>query len=269
MKIVEEKRIPWNKGIKTNQPSYNRINIPKDELYDLYIGKEYTSEEIAKLYNCSSKTVRNWLAKYDIQIRSIGDSVKLERSKWSDEKELERSRKFHNTWVNKSQEEKDEAQRKRLANPNVNSPESILKSNRTKIINGTSKESKSENEFIHKLEILGTDKDDIIHHYVGDSRYPYDCDIYIKSKDLFIEYQGHWTHGPEPFDKSNKNHIEYLNKMEEKGISMDTWIRRDPIKLEKALDNKINLLLVYPRENNYLVQNGKIVTIDINDINKI
>lgn len=269
MKVLKEIRTPWNKGVKINKPSNNSLNIPKDELYDLYINQKLTSNEIAQIYNCSSKTIRNWLSKHDIPIRDDGEAVKLERSKWSNEKELERSKKFHQTWLEKPQEEKDEMQRKRLEHPNTNSPESILKAHQTRLKNGTSNESISELNFIHKLELIGIDKDDIIHHYIGDSRYPFNCDFYIKSKDLFIEYQGHWTHGPEPFDRNNKNHLEYLNKMENKNINMSTWTIRDPKKLNTAINNKINLLLVYPRNKTYLIQNGKIITIDINDINKI
>lgn len=270
MKILKEySRIPWNKGLKTNKPSINSKNLSKDELYNLYINQMMTSEEIAKIYNCSSKTVRNWLNKYEIPVRSISDSVKLERSKWPPEKELNRSRKFHQTWVDKPQAEKDELIKKRMSSPNINSPEAILKSYNTKIRKGTSNQSKSENEFLHKLEILGIDKDNIIHHYIDTNRYPYNCDFYIKSKDLFIEYQGHWTHGPDIFNKNDENQLNYLIKMQDKGINMDTWINRDPKKLNTALKNKINLILVYPKGNTYFINNGKITTIDINDINKI
>ena len=100
-------------------------------------------------------------------------------------------------------------------------------------------------------------------------KYPFNCDFYIKSKDLYIEYQGHFTHGFEPFDENNEKHIEYLVAMQDAGKDMSTWFKRDPKKLEIAKRNKINLLLVYPRHKNYLVQNGQITTIDINDINKI
>ena len=60
--------------------------------------------------------------------------------------------------------------------------------------------------------------------------------------------------------------------MNYKGEDMSTWIKRDPKKLKIALDNKINLLLVYPKHNTYLVKDsdikniGKSNIIDINDI---
>ena len=41
----------------------------------------------------------------------------------------------------------------------------------------------------------------------SDNRYPFLCDFYIEKLDLFIEYNGHWTHGSHPFDINNKNDI--------------------------------------------------------------
>lgn len=43
----------------------------------------------------------------------------------------------------------------------------------------------------------------------------------------------------------------------------------DPYKLQTAIKNKINLLLVYPKHKTYLIKDGKITTININDIDKI
>ena len=57
--------------------------------------------------------------------------------------------------------------------------------------------------------------------------------------------------------------------MQEKGIDRKTWISRDPLKLKTAIDNNINLILIYPNHNTYYLNNRKIITIDSNDINKI
>lgn len=263
-----QKRIPWNKNLKTNKPAHNRINIDKDELTDLYLNKQLTSQELANYYSCSSKTIRNWLIRYNVPIRPIRAAVKLERSKWSDEKELQRSRNYHNTWCKKSKEEIKIITKKRALSPNINSNNAIKKAYKTRTTNKTNTESKAENNFYHHLLVLGFKETDIVRHY-SDNRYPFDCDFYIKSLDLFIEYQGHWTHGIDIFNKDNKEHLDYLSKMQMKNINMDTWIKRDPIKLDTALKNKINLMLIYPKYKTYLIQNNNITTIDINDINKI
>ena len=248
-----------------NQP----INIDKDELYDLYINQMMTSNEIASIFGCTSKTVRNYLSRYNIPIRPNGEAVKLERSKWSDEKELQRSINVHNAWAKKTPEEINAINDKKKWSTKINSPEAIAKAYQTKIANGTTRESKSENDFYRKLLFLGYKEEEIKRHYHTDSRYPFDCDFYIESQDLFIEYQGHQTHGDEPFDQNNENHILILNKLIDAGYDMSTWTKRDPRKLKIAIDNKIKLLLIYPKHNNYLVKDGRITTIDINDINKI
>lgn len=266
--MTNKKRVPWNKGIKTNKPALNSLNLNRDTLFNLYIEQGMSSTDIAKHFNCSNRTILNWLHRYEIPVRSDSDSVRLNRSKWSKEKELQRSITYHNTWANKSQEEKDLINQKRENNPNINSEEAIRKANQTRILNGTSVESKAENAFYHSLLLFGFDEDDILRHYM-DNRYPYNCDFYIKSKDLFIEYQGHFTHGPEPFDSTNRFHLDELKRLQSLGRDMRTWTDRDVKKLYVAKRNRIKLLLVYPRHKAFLVKDGNITTIDINNINKI
>lgn len=175
-----------------------KLNLDKETLYDLYINQQKTSEEIAKIFDCTSKSVRNYLTNYKIPVRQNGEAVKLQRSKWSDEKEQARSKKFIQTWHDKSDEEKAEITAKRTKN--INSPEAIIKAKETKLKNNTAKKSIAEEEFYNKL-ILFFDQDDVIRQYIDPQKYPFNCDFYIKSKDLFIEYQGHQTHGTKPYDE--------------------------------------------------------------------
>lgn len=249
-----------------------KLNLDRDTLYDLYINKMMTSNEVATALGCSSKSVRNYLALYNIPIRQNGEAVKLERSKWSDDKEHSRSLKFMNTWNNKSEEERREIAIKKTSTPNHNSPASILKSRETKLRNNSYIKSKSEDALYNSLLIF-FDKDDIVRGYVDSIRYPFNCDFYIKSKDLFIEYQGHQTHGREPYDPTRTEHQEYLHDMLNRGVDMTTWTTRDVKKLNWAKKSKIKLLLIYPKNDSYLVKDGILNNIgtfnviDINDIN--
>ena len=79
--MAKKGNIPWNKGLKTGSPAANSINIDIDLLKDLYINKMYTARECAEYFRCTSKTIRNKLHKYGIEVRSLAESVKLERSK--------------------------------------------------------------------------------------------------------------------------------------------------------------------------------------------
>ncbi len=85
--------------------------------------------------------------------------------------------------------------------------------------------------------------------YDKDQRYPFLCDFYIKSKDLFIEYNGHWTHGKHPFDMNNMNDNDKLKKWEEKSQNsnfykkaVEVWTIRDIKKRNTAKQNNLNYL---------------------------
>ena len=83
--------------------------------------------------------------------------------------------------------------------------------------------------------------------------YPFNCDFYIPTIDTYIEYQGHWTHGKEPYigteeqdkilhqlqskaslmiSKGNKN-SQYLR-------AIKVWSKSDPLKREIAKKNNLN-----------------------------
>ena len=75
--------------------------------------------------------------------------------------------------------------------------------------------------------------------------YPFACDFYIPSLDLYIEYQGFWTHGGEPYDKNNQNHQEILQKWiknthPQYKNAINVWTTRDPLKRETARKNNLN-----------------------------
>lgn len=94
---------------------------------------------------------------------------------------------------------------------------------------------------------------DTIRQYMDIERYPYNCDFYIPSLDLFIEYQGYYTHGFHPFNKDNKEDIDRLNILKEKyrefyenhGYDhqiIDIWTKRDVEKRNCAKKNKLNYI---------------------------
>jgi hypothetical protein len=249
--------------------SNRKINTTKDILYDLYINQQMTSNEIAKLFGCTTKTVRNNLYKFGIPVRQNGEAVKLERSKWSKEKEKNRTRKYLTTIYNKTPEERN--QMTFNARLKCNSPDSLAKSRETKLSHQSFRKSQSEDSFYSKL-LIYYDKDDIVRGYIDKERYPFNCDFYIKSKDLFIEYQGHQTHGTKPYNELDLDCLYEVEELERHGFSTLTYTKRDPDKLRKAQENKINLLLIYPKYNAYFIKDGKIQNlgksneININDI---
>lgn len=128
----------------------------------------------------------------------------------------------------------------------------------TKKKNNTHTKSGQE-EQVYQLLLTKFSKEDIIRQYKS-KLYPYQCDFYIKSLDLYIEYNGHWTHGWDScklygvFNKDNDNHLKLLNKWKSKSSELNfkkskkdqykkaiyVWTILDPLKLKTAKDNKLN-----------------------------
>lgn len=80
--------------------------------------------------------------------------------------------------------------------------------------------------------------------YTDKERYPFACDFYIPKIDLFIECQGTWTHGTEPYD--GKNLPEMWRVRSQTSEYYQNAIRvftiSDPEKRRIAKSNKLNYL---------------------------
>lgn len=103
-------------------------------------------------------------------------------------------------------------------------------------------------ELLH--ELLVKDYPDIIREYKSEL-YPYSCDFYIPSLNLYIEYQGVWTHGSHPYNE--KWDSKQFESMKEKSLSSEfyrnaihIWTEVDPQKRNTAKQNKLNYLEIYP-----------------------
>ena len=113
-----------------------------------------------------------------------------------------------------------------------------------------SSKSKLENDFLNYLK-LKYESDDIITQYKS-KEYPYYCDFYIKSINLYIEIQGHWTHNDHPFDINNLNDQQIMNIWRTKSLSdkyyknaLNTWTIKDVEKRNTAIQNNLNYLEIF------------------------
>ncbi len=85
-----------------------------------------------------------------------------------------------------------------------------------------------------------------------DKRYPFYCDFYIPSEDLFIELNAHWTHGGKPYNPDDEECQKQLILWKEKAKqsqfyenAIKTWTERDVKKQKVAKDNKLNYKVIY------------------------
>lgn len=142
-----------------------------------------------------------------------------------------------------------------------------VKSYNTKKKNNSFHTSKDENE-VYDLLLTKFTKDDIIRQYKSEV-YPFVCDFYIKSLDLYIEYNGTWTHGYDingkclgSFDENNLEHIKLLEFWENKSKEVNfkkkvktyyknaiyTWTVLDVKKLETFRKNNLNYKIFWNLE---------------------
>ena len=81
--------------------------------------------------------------------------------------------------------------------------------------------------------------------YISD-KYPFACDFYIPDLDLYIEYQGIWTHGNKPYNELDQECIDLVNKWKQKSTTkfyknaIKVYTVSDPLKRKVAKDNNLN-----------------------------
>lgn len=124
----------------------------------------------------------------------------------------------------------------------------IEKREATKRKNHTFNVSKPEEEiFLRLKEKFG--EENVLRQFKSEV-YPFNCDFYIKSLDLYIELNFHWTHGKYKFDPLNEEDQKKKNLWISKGTkfyfnAVKTWTKRDLKKFKIAKENHLNYLVFY------------------------
>ena len=95
-------------------------------------------------------------------------------------------------------------------------------------------------------------KENVITQFYDEKRYPFKCDFYIKSEDLFIELHGNWTHGQMPYYEDDEKCVKKLKEWKEKEKTSKyytnaiyTWTDLDVRKRETAIKNNLNFCFIY------------------------
>lgn len=89
-----------------------------------------------------------------------------------------------------------------------------------------------------------------------EERYPYFCDFYIPSLDLFIELNYFWKHGNHEFNQNNPEDIKLLEIYIEKAkyddeykTAIERWTLSDKEKIKTAIDNKLNYKIFWNKQD--------------------
>ena len=74
--------------------------------------------------------------------------------------------------------------------------------------------------------------------------YPFNCDFYLVDYKIYIEYQGFFTHGSEPYDARKKAHRQLVKELKSKKgwqyeDTLKVWGGYDPLKRKTAKQNNL------------------------------
>lgn len=125
------------------------------------------------------------------------------------------------------------------------------KINMSKRKNGTFNSSKSE-DVLYDLLVGVFGKDDVKRQF-SSSVYPFNCDFYIASRDMYIELNASWTHGRYWFDSNSEKDKSILMEWKNKNTSyydnaVAVWSERDLLKRETARNNDLNYVVFWDSE---------------------
>lgn len=118
----------------------------------------------------------------------------------------------------------------------------------TKKANGTVTTSSVEDE-LHGLLVEQFGAADVVTQY-RDERYPFACDFYVPSRDLFIELNGSWTHGGRWYEEDVVRDAELLARWRAKDggyhrIAEQVWTVRDVVKRQTAAQHSLNYVVLW------------------------
>lgn len=124
-----------------------------------------------------------------------------------------------------------------------------LKMYQTKKDNNSYSKSMGEDIIYKQLcDLFGVE--DVLRQYKSDS-YPFRCDFYIKSREMYIEFNGLWTHGNDFYNNTSKqNEIlsEWITKSKNSVYyksAIATWTVSDVNKRNYARKNKLNYVVFW------------------------
>lgn len=246
-----------SKSRRSKASKRNWQNAEIRERTTLSIRQAYSSQELRDKISLLMKTF--FASKESRRLRSLAST-----SFWSNlDNRKKQSKKLKEVY--KNQELRDKISKKvkaRLAIPEIKEKHKrgiklAYKTKGTEILkhiietkrkNGTFNTSKVE---LYILNLLQQKFSLVMHQYKCEA-YPYNCDFYIPELNLFIEYNGTWTHGFEPFNENNIEHLTRLFNWIQKAktskfyaTAIYVWTYLDAKKRQVAKENNLNYLSFY------------------------
>ena len=233
---------------KTNLERYGIEHIGGSEEIREKINKtlifKYGTNNLMSIKSVKEKVKKTNLEKYGVEYA-------LESSEVQEKIRATVLEKYGVDHISKSEEVQNNRKRTNLKKYGVeyigSNPKVVNKIRKSKIKNNTMGHSKSEDKMYDMLcDVFG--KDDVKRQYTSE-KYPYSCDFYIISRNLYIELNALWTHGNHWFNNDEKD-IEIVSNWENIGTdyylnAINVWTNKDVDKRLCAKRNNLNYLVFW------------------------
>jgi len=259
---IGSKRYRERPNINDIKYLYVELGIPNKDLREYF-----RSETIIKYINNELHLTKSQQQRKQNQQRTMGVSNPSQLPDFADKARKTFMKNYGVDWVSKSkqiQNKKDNTKIVKYGDKHYNNSEKRYNTKR-KLKEELGFDSKMEYK-LYQILLQYFDKEDILIHYKDKERYPYNCDFYIKSKDLFIELYGYWTHGFNYkrqfvglFDEYNHEHIKLLEFWKKQSINhpvekiredyktaIYTWTKLDVLKKKYVENNHLNMIIIIP-----------------------
>lgn len=238
-------------SLKT-QEELDEINSKRSlSLHNTYLKK--SEEEKKSIINKRITTMTNKSEEEKLQYRKKLSDNSIGKNKgkepWNKSLTKEDDSRMYQLSLEISDYMKNKYSMLKLTNPQYIKDWRMKVARTMKEHNSYIKSKPEEDLYLELIEEYG--KDNVIRQY-KDERYPFYCDFYIPSEDLFIELNRFWTHGSHPFDSSNIDDIEKLHIWQELSKISDfyknaiyVWTQLDVKKFKIAQENNLNYKVIY------------------------
>lgn len=253
---MAQKKSKFNTNYKSTRAQYLDERFSNSEEF-ISFWHNHTCTECVEYFNIYWEDLHFLIQKFNLE--SPQEHRKLLKDYIFDDAFKQRQSeilKGKNTWskgkvVSRESIEKQKASyAKRSEQQKISSKQ---KEYETRKKNGTLGFHKSKDEEI--LEHILKDMfgpDNVVYNYFDKERYPFKCDFYIPSEDLFIELHAGWEHQGHPFDNNNEEDLLLLEDLKNKQTISNyyknviyQWTDLDIRKLNAFKDNNLNYIIGY------------------------
>lgn len=238
-------------------PEFMRDNAEKSKVTCL---ERYNCEHASQLDSVKEQIVQTFRANHNgmmpSQLPGVGDKISQRRGSKEVIQQAEETclKRYNVRYVSQRPEFSSQIKATKLERYGDETYNNKEKEYETRRKNGTLGlfETKPEKELYSKLvSIYGVEN---VYKQHRTEEYPFKADLYVSTIDTYYELNGYFTHQDHPFDNTNEEDKKLVEQLIEEDTDWSRailyqWTDLDVRKWQTAIDNNLNLCMIYTDKN--------------------